>query len=229
MSPFSSLFRCLARRVLTHGVLQNGYNLEMRIDRRYRALILFAVFCAGILVWRQYTLHWIAQRHAQLEWLPPTEAPLGVREFRLVHGKVPWSLWFWRDQDGIDFVQFETDKLRQADLHRIDEIKRLFPEATVAAKTASEWDSEETKIVQERQDWFKNHPVDVEIDITDVPGFRKFSRGNPKAGPSEHRRGLGDWTFARVYVLPSTSTEDKQKAAALFPEADILELPRDYP
>jgi hypothetical protein len=208
---------------------QIGYNVEMRINRRNMALIVFAVFCAGVLVWSLYTLIWMAERHAQLEWIPPTGSPLGVREFRLDHGKVPCSLRCWGDKDAIDFIQFNTDMLDPAELHRIDKFKRLFPEATVTAKTTSEWDAEEAKIVQERQDWFKAHPVDVEIDITDIPGFRKFSRGDPYARPSELRRGLGDSTFNRVYVLPSTSTEDKQKAAALFPEADILEIPRDYP
>jgi hypothetical protein len=200
----------------------------MRINRRNRALIVFAVFGAGALIWSLYTLNWMAQRHAQLEWIPPTGSPLGVREFRLDHGKVPCSLRCWGDRDAIDFIQFDTDRLGQAEQNRIDEIKRLFPEATVTAKTTFEWDAWEVKIVQERRDWFKDHPVDVEIDVDDIPAFRKFSRGDPYARPSEQRRKLGDVTIDRVYVLPSTSNEDKQKAAGLFPEADILELPRDY-
>jgi hypothetical protein len=228
------------------------------ITGRYKTLIVAVIVCVGVLVWRQFMLHWIAQRHEQINWIPPTGSPLGVREFRLDKDKVPSSLRSWGETLAIDFIWFESDKLAKADWRRVgadqprvDEIRRLFPEATVISKTTSEWDTsgitrggllrpetesrdksdpdQEEKIIADRRAWFKTHPVNAEIDIEDIPGFHKFSRGDPYARPSRRRCELGDEIYYRIYVLSSTSADDKQKAAKLFPEADILEIPGSYP
>jgi hypothetical protein len=85
-------------------------------------------------------------------------------------------------------------------------------------------------IVVERRAWFSAHSLEgVEIEIDDARSFRKFAKGDPAQAPSWIRTQLGDFQFWHVYVRESIPTSEKQAAAVLFREADILELPRGYP
>ena len=87
----------------------------------------------------------------------------------------------------------------------------------------------EYRTVLERRAWYRVHPVKVEIDVDDIKAFQKFSQGDSARGPIWLRVRLGDEPRRIVYVLDSLPTGEKQAAAALFPEADILVIPKGYP
>jgi hypothetical protein len=103
------------------------------------------------------------------------------------------------------------------------------PRSTIVAGIATHL-AYEYLIVLERRNWFSTHSLKgVEIDIDDARFFRKFAKGDPAQAPSWIRTQLGDFQFSHVYVRTSIPTSEKQAAAVLFREADILELPLGYP
>ena len=85
----------------------------------------------------------------------------------------------------------------------------------------------EHKIVVDRRGWLGTHPV-VSRRIGTLDSLRKFSPGDPTEQPSWFRvHALGDAARQWVIVPASAPTAEKQEAAALFPEAAILESPPD--
>jgi hypothetical protein len=105
----------------------------------------------------------------------------------------------------------------------------LSAEPSVLLFQACSYVAWEVKTVYDRRAWFRHHPVRLEIDISDVPYFKKFALGDPDVTISPLRLWLGDRPRKRVYVLPSVSVEEKRVVAGLYPEANILEIPRSYP
>jgi hypothetical protein len=84
----------------------------------------------------------------------------------------------------------------------------------------------EANIVRKRREWLSGHPVRGNIGTLDSLG--RFSLGDLTQQPSWFRIGtLGDSPRRWVIVPASAATAEKQAAAALFPEADILYGPSD--
>ena len=109
------------------------------------AAVTMVGIAAGMLAWRHYALDLMAKRHEKWSWIWITlefQMRPGIRDFSYYHktAKIPpWFLRFWGETLAIDFIEFDTDKLVEAERHNIDEFKRLFPEATVTAKKEAEW------------------------------------------------------------------------------------------
>jgi hypothetical protein len=98
----------------------------------------------------------------------------------------------------------------------------LFPIALLAVLCA--YVAYEHRIVDERRGWLDAHPVRGNIDTLD--SLKRLSVGDPTRGPSRIRIGaFGDVPRNWVIVPRAASAAEKQEAAALFPEADILEGP----
>ncbi len=82
--------------------------------------------------------------------------------------------------------------------------------------------------VVKRRDWLASHRVTVEIDITDAKYFHKLARADASQNQGWVRLQLGDAQHNHIFIPAGAPQATVQEAVALFPEAEILELPRGY-
>jgi hypothetical protein len=101
-----------------------------------RAIITLLVLFAIILGWRQYTLHWITERHEVLVWALHLPDELGKAQGVSGIGMqppdhLPVSLQIWGETQEMAFIHIDLNELPKDDLPRVNRLKSLFPEADV--------------------------------------------------------------------------------------------------
>ena len=62
-----------------------------------------------------------------------------AKGYRATRWRLPWSLWIWGDPNCMRYIYFNADEFLKEDRDKINELKKLFPEADVGMKTNAEW------------------------------------------------------------------------------------------
>jgi hypothetical protein len=82
----------------------------------------------------------------------------------------------------------------------------------------------QAKIVTGRKGWLNSHAEQVFVIAPDSV----FARGDREQSPSHLRVWFGDERRDWIAVPETASITEKQSAASLFPEADVVQWPLEF-